>query len=118
MNEFDNQQSRDAHFSKRIRAGKRTYYFDVKSTRSNDFYITITESKKKPGESEDRPMYEKHKLFLYKEDFDKFTDGLSEALSYIRQQHQHQPPVVSSMQHEYDAPNAGFSNIEFDDLGK
>lgn len=118
MTEFDNQQNRDAHFSKRIRAGKRTYYFDVKSTRSNDFYITITESKKKPGESEDRPMYEKHKLFLYKEDFDKFTDGLNEALTYIRQQHQHQPPVVASMQHEYAAPNAGFSNIEFDDLGK
>lgn len=116
MNEFENQHSRDAHFSKRIRAGKRTYYFDVKSTRSNDFYITITESKKKPGESEDRPFFEKHKLFLYKEDFEKFTDGLNEALAFIRQQGPYHTPAPS--QHEYDAAGTGYSNIEFDDLGK
>lgn len=119
MNEFDNQHSRDAHFSKRIRAGKRTYYFDVKSTRSNDFYLTITESKKKPGESEDRPFFEKHKLFLYKEDFEKFTDGLNEALAYIRQQGFHYTPSnpPAQTQHEFAAQGSGFSNIEFDDLG-
>ncbi len=117
MNEFDNQPGRDAHFSKRIRAGKRTYYFDVKSTRSNDFYITITESKKKPGESDDRPFYEKHKLFLYKEDFEKFTDGLNEALTYIRQRRDSGEPVAATHQ-EYAAPATGFSNIDFDDLGK
>lgn len=120
MNEFDNQHSRDTHFSKRIRAGKRTYYFDVKSTRSNDFYITITESKKKPGESEDRPFFEKHKLFLYKEDFEKFSDGLNEALAYIRQQGVHYTPsnAPAPMQHEYEPQSSGFSNIDFDDLGK
>lgn len=117
MNEFDNQPGRDAHFSKRIRAGKRTYYFDVKSTRSNDFYITITESKKKPGETDDRPFYEKHKLFLYKEDFDKFTDGLQEALTYIRQRRDHSEPMAAAPQ-EYEAPATGYSSIEFDDLGK
>ncbi len=85
MSDFDHLQPRDAFFSKRIRAGKRTYYFDVKATRGNDYYITITESKRKPGESEDRPFFEKHKLFLYKEDFEKFTEGLHEALDYIRE---------------------------------
>ena len=126
MNEFDNLHSRDAHFSKRIRAGKRTYYFDVKSTRSNDFYITITESKKKPGETDDRPFYEKHKLFLYKEDFEKFTDGLNEALTYIRQRRDSQEPMAAAhsdyaapaAHQDYAAPAAGYSNIEFDDLGK
>lgn len=91
MNDFDNIQQRDAFFSKRIRAGKRTYYFDVKATRGNDFYVTITESKRKPGESEDRPFFEKHKLFLYKEDFEKFTEGLHEALDYIREKRSTMP---------------------------
>jgi hypothetical protein len=65
--------------SKRVRAGKRTYFFDVKSTKSmKDYYIVITESKR-VGEEE----YEKHKLFLYKEDFKKFVDALSETVCYI-----------------------------------
>src|SRR3954471_7280502 len=85
MNDFEQSQPHDAFFSKRIRAGKRTYYFDVKATRANDYYLTITESKRKPGESEDRPFFEKHKLFLYKEDFEKFTEGLNESLQYIRE---------------------------------
>jgi len=68
--------------SKRVRAGKRTYFFDVKSTKSmKDFYIVITESKR-VGEEE----YEKHKLFLYKEDFKKFADALSETVSYIERE--------------------------------
>jgi hypothetical protein len=66
-------------FSKRVRAGKRTYFFDVKATRSSkDFYIIITESKR-VGEED----YEKHKLFLYKEDFRKFSDALTEAVDHI-----------------------------------
>ena len=68
--------------SKRVRAGKRTYFFDVKSTRSmKDYYIVITESKR-VGEEK----YEKHKLFLYKEDFKKFADALSETVSYIERE--------------------------------
>lgn len=63
-----------------MRAGKRTYFFDVKSTKSEkDFYITITESKR-VGEEE----YEKHKIFLYKEDFDKFVDALNETVVYVQ----------------------------------
>jgi len=75
-------QYKDEIFTKRVRAGKRTYFFDVKSTKSEkDFYITITESKR-VGEEE----YEKHKIFLYKEDFQKFADALDETVDYIQKQ--------------------------------
>lgn len=71
---------KDEIFTKRVRAGKRTYFFDVKATKSEkDFYITITESKR-IGEEE----YEKHKIFLYKEDFDKFSDALNETVVYVQ----------------------------------
>lgn len=69
-------------FSRRVRAGKRTYFFDVKATRSNDYYLTITESKRKY--KEDGFTYEKHKLFLYKEDFDKFGDALVETIEHVK----------------------------------
>lgn len=71
-------------FSKPIRAGKRTYFLDVKSTRdSKDFYITITESRKRTN-SDGSSSYDKHKIFLYKEDFEKFSEGLSEVIEYIK----------------------------------
>ncbi len=71
---------KDEIFTRRVRAGKRTYFFDVKATKSEkDFYITITESKR-VGEEE----YEKHKIFLYKEDFDKFVDALNETVVYVK----------------------------------
>lgn len=70
-------------FSKPVKAGKRTYFFDVKSTRGNDYYLTITESKKRIGD-DGKFFYEKHKLFLYKEDFEKFSEGLQEAIAYIK----------------------------------
>ncbi|HBE41424.1 MAG TPA: DNA-binding protein, partial [Bacteroidales bacterium] len=69
-------------FTKVVRAGKRTYFFDVKATRKEDYYLTITESKKRLGK-EGKVFYEKHKIFLYKEDFDKFTVGLQDAVNYI-----------------------------------
>ncbi|HLP15792.1 MAG TPA: DUF3276 family protein [Bacteroidota bacterium] len=70
---------KDEIFSKRVRAGKRTYFFDVKATKSEkDFYITITESKK-VGDTE----FQKHKIFLYKEDFEKFADALAEAVDFV-----------------------------------
>lgn len=69
-------------YSKVVRAGKRTYFFDVKSTKGNDLYLTITESKKVVNH-DGRESFQKHKLFLYKEDFDKFQDGLDEVLSKI-----------------------------------
>ncbi|MBU2018373.1 MAG: PUR family DNA/RNA-binding protein [Bacteroidetes bacterium] len=68
-------------YSKVVRAGKRTYFFDVKSTKGNDLYLTLTESKKSGFEGNEK--YEKHKIFLYKEDFEKFQEGLEDAISKI-----------------------------------
>ncbi len=70
-------------YSKVVRAGKRTYFFDVKATKGNDLYLTLTESKKTTIDG--RESYQKHKLFLYKEDFDKFQDGLVDALNKIKE---------------------------------
>lgn len=81
-NEGTNRIEREEIFSKAVRAGKRTYFFDVKATRRNDYYLTITESKKRFNR-DGRFYYEKHKIFLYKEDFDKFSDGLAEVIKYI-----------------------------------
>ena len=85
--DFDgaNAQERSAEdvFSKPVRAGKRTYFFDVKTTKGNDYYLTITESKRKV-EKDGSFAYDKHKIFLYKEDFDKFSEGLQEVIDYIR----------------------------------
>lgn len=75
---------REDIYSKSVRAGKRTYFFDVKTTRGNDLYLTITESKRRYGD-DGKFFYEKHKLFLYKEDFEKFADGLTDAVSKIKE---------------------------------
>jgi hypothetical protein len=69
-------------YSKRIKAGKRTYFFDVKATKSNDYYLTITESKRRM--KDDTFVYEKHKIFLYKEDFGKFLDALQGAVDHVK----------------------------------
>lgn len=69
-------------YSKVVRAGKRTYFFDIKATKGNDLYITLTESKKSFGEDGDG-NYQKHKIFLYKEDFEKFREGLDDVLAKI-----------------------------------
>jgi hypothetical protein len=68
-------------YSKVVRAGKRTYFFDVKSTKGNDLYLTLTESKKSGDEGNEK--YEKHKTFLFKEDFEKFQEGLQDVISKI-----------------------------------
>lgn len=75
---------REEIYSKAVRAGKRTYFFDVKSTRRDDFYLTITESKKR-FEQDGNFHFEKHKIFLYREDFEKFVEGLQEVITYIDQ---------------------------------
>ena len=79
---YDNNDKRmESVYSKRIRAGKRrTYFFDVRATRSNDYYLTITESRKKFNED----GYDRHKIFLYKEDFNKFLKALTEAIDYVK----------------------------------
>lgn len=73
---------KDEIFSKKVKAGKRTYFFDVKSTRSNDYYLTITESKRKV--KDEGFTYEKHKIFLYKEDFGKFIEALQNAVDHVK----------------------------------
>lgn len=71
----------DEVYSKVIKAGKRTYFFDIKSTKGNDLYLTLTESKKSTEDG--REYFQKHKIFLYKEDFEKFQEGLEEVISKI-----------------------------------
>ncbi len=79
MGDYDNKE-REEVYSKKVRAGKRTYFFDVKATRSNDYYVTITESKKRLEDG----VFIKHKIFLYKEDFEKFSEGLKDTVDYIK----------------------------------
>ncbi|MFN3588561.1 MAG: DUF3276 family protein [Spirosomataceae bacterium] len=74
---------KDKIYSKRVRAGKRTYFFDVRSTRANDFYLTITESRRFQKEGDF--VFEKSKMFIYKEDFHKFVTALQETLDYIKE---------------------------------
>ena len=71
-------------YSKKVKAGKRTYFFDVKATRSNDYYLTITESKKQYDDEGSR--YEKHKIFLYKEDLNKFVEALQSTADHIKKE--------------------------------
>lgn len=77
----NNERKMDSVYSKRIKAGKRrTYFFDVRETKGNDYYLTITESRKKF----DSEGYDRHKIFLYKEDFNKFLKGLTEAIDHVK----------------------------------
>lgn len=108
------ERSGDDVYSKQVRAGKRTYFFDVKATRGNDYYLTITESKRRI-EKDGRFAYDKHKIFLYKEDFEKFAATLQEMVDYIRTN----CPAVSPSQTEGDGEeNTGpyKSDITFDEL--
>ncbi|MBN8782739.1 MAG: DNA-binding protein [Sphingobacteriales bacterium SCN 48-20] len=77
----NNDKKMESIYSKRIRAGKRrTYFFDVRATRGNDYYLTITESRKRFDDN----GYDRHKVFLYKEDFNKFIKALNEAVDYVK----------------------------------
>ena len=75
---------REEIYSEKVKAGKRTYFFDVKSTRSNDYYLTITESKKRFNKDDEGFTYEKHKIFLYKEDFNKFMEALNNTVNHVK----------------------------------
>lgn len=104
----ENGKDREEIFSKSVRAGKRTYFFDVKATRRNDYYLTITESKKR-YEQDGKFHFEKHKLFLYKEDFEKFAEGLSDVVEFIKK---NQPEILE----QEETPKNEFTNVEFEDL--
>ncbi|MFZ4581996.1 MAG: DUF3276 family protein [Paludibacter sp.] len=90
-------------YSKSIKAGKRIYYLDVKKSRNDDLFLAITESKKKiVGQDDDiQVSYEKHKIFLYKEDFDKFAEGLEEVIKFIKQE---QGEAPQRQERVYDNP--------------
>ena len=82
---MDDRHDQEEIYSQRIKAGKRTYFFDVKATRGQDYYLTIPESKRRQH-GDDSVSYEKHKIFLYKEDFLKFVDALQDAVDYVREE--------------------------------
>jgi hypothetical protein len=109
-------------FTKVVRAGTRTYFFDVKATRRDDYYLTITESKKRLGK-EGKIFYEKHKIFLYKEDFDKFSEGLKHAVDYINDGkdipiQSAQASDTETIPEKTEFTTREFTNVDFDDLGK
>ncbi|MFA7034666.1 MAG: DUF3276 family protein [Bacteroidales bacterium] len=127
----------DDVYSKPVRAGKRTYFFDVKATKGNDYYLTITESKRRI-ERDGRYVYDKHKIFLYKEDFDKFAEGLQDVVNYIKERcpvtetrnynndnytpneepkEEHKEPVAEKAEEETEpkTPNS-FTDVNFEEL--
>lgn len=113
--EFDhsNQNDRSAEdvYSKPIRAGKRTYFFDVKTTKGkSDYYLTITESKRKQ-ERDGSFTYDKHKIFLYKEDFEKFQEGLADIINYIKTNCLKDAPASES-----EASDSYDSKVDFEEL--
>ncbi len=101
-------------FSRAVRAGKRTYFFDVKATRRNDYFLTITESKKR-FQKDGRFFFEKHKIFLYKEDFEKFADGFQEVIDFIKTV-KSSDQVVDEMINHGTESTADYTSVEFDDL--
>lgn len=111
----------DDVYSRPVRAGKRTYFFDVKATKGNDYYLTITESKRRI-EKDGRFAYDKHKIFLYKEDFEKFTQGLEEVIAFIKEKCPI-PVIERTMDEEHrnaahgdNEGGAQFSNVDFEEL--
>jgi hypothetical protein len=115
---MDGENKKEEIYSAAVRAGKRTYFFDVKSTKKNDYYLTITESKKKFSENGDS-FYEKHKLFLYREDFEKFIEGLQDVVKKIEKLEGEAPKThqVHEKTHQNGTTNS-FTDIEFEDLDK
>ena len=102
----NNDKKMESIYSKRIRAGKRrTYFFDVRATRGNDYYLTITESRKRFNDN----GYDRHKIFLYKEDFNKFIKALNEAVDYVKTQ------LMPDF--DFDAFNHEDAEGEVEDLG-
>jgi hypothetical protein len=114
MEEFEHTENRDNRedvFSRAVKAGKRTYFFDVKQTRADQYYLTITESKRRFDNAQGKFFYEKHKLFLYKEDFEKFRNGLNDVISFIE-------TGVIPPEREYPESRSNHVDVDFEDLDK
>ena len=125
MQEFDYKKEKefengDEVFSQSVRAGRRTYFFDVKATRNDDYYLTITESRKKHN-LDGNLSFEKHKIFLYEEDFKKFEDGLESVINFIKER---KPEFFENEQSDLDTEdistmetlNKKVSEIDFESL--
>ena len=117
----------DEIFSKSVRSGRRTYFFDVRSTRAGDYYLTVTESKRDFNE-DGTPFYKKNKLYLYKEDFTSFKDALNEVSNYIIKEKGEE--IISNTERKTEEisekkektktqkkPSTDFTEVNFDDLG-
>jgi len=127
MSETQNTKENEEIFSKALRAGRRTYFFDVRSTKADDYYITITESKKYTNE-DGSFRYKKHKIFLYKEDFEGFKNALEETTDYvldnrgeevISDRHQADFSAVSEVEEigeNITGNTESFTSVEFEDL--
>ena len=113
---------REEVYSNVVRAGNRTYFFDVKATRKNDLYLTITESKKKFNK-DGKFFFEKHKVFLYKEDFEKFSNGLKDVVGFITNgkanlEEKDTDVEVINTETEDTVSTDEFINVDFEDLGE
>jgi hypothetical protein len=116
---------REEVYSKIVRAGNRTYFFDVKATRKNDLYLTITESKKRFNK-DGKFFFEKHKIFLYKEDFEKFSNGLEDVVGFITNGKANleestevkDERIKSTNDTEETVSTDEFINVDFEDLGE
>jgi len=120
--EFENttefeKSGRDDIFSQVVKAGKRTYFFDVKATRGDELYLTITESKKRM-DKDGKMYYEKHKIFLYKEDFEKFTESLNSVFDYIQSKQEIVSRTEQTNDVELTEVDTDYSSVDFDELGK
>ncbi len=126
MSEIQRTRENEEIFSKALRAGRRTYFFDVRSTKADDYYITITESKKYTNE-DGSFRYKKHKIYLYKEDFEGFKDALLETTDYvlehrgeevISEKHQSDFATVSEIEEQEEGTSnvESFTSVEFEDL--
>lgn len=98
-------------YANSVRAGKRTYFFDVRKTKGDDFYLTITESKRKYND-DGTFHYQKHKIFLYKEDFEKFSDALTDSVKKVIELKKEQGDDI------VDKAKNNFTDVSFDDLGE
>jgi hypothetical protein len=117
MEELENKEqgsTREEIFSRAVRAGKRTYFFDVKATKSDEQYLTITESKRRFSNDQGKFLYEKHKLFLYKEDFEKFANGLNAAVEFIQTGIAPPEPERTNFHEKTDEH---LDDVEFENLG-
>ena len=85
-NHKEERREQEIVYSRSVKAGKRIYYLDVRKARNEDLYLCITESKRRQVEGEEAPSFEKHKVFLYKEDFAHFTEGLQDVIAYVQSQ--------------------------------